>query len=419
MSVRDGRKPSFVWASTDALAHIEWAWNAGRCGKEVRRRIGFDVYLALLRIANGEKARTKIGAEASDQFAATHAEIAWRADVTPRYAEQACEELERIGLLAIEPDKDGDQRPGRPSFYTLTEPPQTYEESSYVKRNRYEVSSYRRPHRRTKPVRTPSEPTSDVSSQRTNSVRTSLYKGKKKQQKKEEGGGDRPVRESENATTAWAGAKLLLASRIPRDSFDTYIAPLEVAGERAGRLVLADSSEQGGGAWIDEHARPLILETLDGFDDFEILDEVELDRAGLTAAASTATSDPLAVAPTHIRDAAPTVLQTLTRIAEVKRCPFPATNRVVATMATYPDLDHRVIASDMADRLLEGTWKKRDVADVVAMYRSWLKREQEGAAERRPRGRQRGEEHPAERRIREIRERRGPDAIDGEAVEER
>lgn len=410
MNVRDGRKVPFVWASTDALAHIEFAWNGGRAGKEVRRRVGFNVYMALLRIANSEKARTKIGAEASDRFAATHAEIAWLADVTPRYVEQACEELERIELVVVEADRDGSQRPGRPSFYTLVEPPLTYEESSHP-----------RGHRRTNPVQTPYEPISHVPREGTNSVRTVPYKGKKNSKKKEEGAGDQsPVVESTKATAAWTDAKQLLAARYRGERFDTYIRPLEVAGERDGRLVLVDSSEQGGGEWVGD-VRPLILETLADFDDFEIIDETELDRAGLERAASAGTPDPLAAAPARIREAAPVVLRALVGICEVKRCSFPTEARVVAAMATYPDVDHRAVASDMEDRLLVGTWRGREVKDVAAMYRSFLKVEQQSATDRPPRGRQRGGEHPADARVREIRERRAAagDVIDSDAVEER
>lgn len=176
MSVRDSRKAKFHWQAPDEIEHIRWEWRATSPSGQV----GLGVYRALTELATEDKARTVIGS-GSEQFRTSQKEIAARAMVSDRSVAKACEELERIGLLAIETDHDGENRPGRPSFYTLLDPPATYERSSDG-----EVTQRR------DGVQTPSETVSDVSAKGTNSVRTSPNKEKKKEQKKEEGAGAPP-----------------------------------------------------------------------------------------------------------------------------------------------------------------------------------------------------------------------------------
>jgi hypothetical protein len=375
MSVRDSRGAPFVWAATDALAHIRGVWQGGlvKTSAWVEARIGLAVYHALTEIANDDRARTAIHGD-SDRFQTSHNEIADRAVVSSKSAARACAELERIGLVVIEADRDGANRPGRPSFYALVEPFDTWEDSSYL-----------RPSRRRKPVQTPSEAISDVLGQRRKPLPTSLYRGKKNRKNEEGAGGHR-------AAAAWSAAKKLLAGRLSSETFDRYIVPLECAGVRDGLLVLVDASEQGGGEWIQRIARPMILEALEHFDDFEIVDESVVE----SRAPSPALVRPLASAPTHIREAYPQVAEHLGRICEVKQCPFPQEPRVVAAMETYPDADHRAVAADMADWLLEGTGRGREVRDVIADFRSQLNRKQHSASGGVPTGRAAGSADLAE-----------------------
>lgn len=87
-----------------------------------------------------------------------------------------------------------------------------------------------------------------------------------------------PITETEKATRAWEAAKKLLEERITKSTFDLWLAPLEVAGEREGKLVLVDTSGNGGiGQWVDRHYRPLVLETAEGFDNLEIVDETQIE----------------------------------------------------------------------------------------------------------------------------------------------
>ncbi|HXS32263.1 MAG TPA: helix-turn-helix domain-containing protein [Solirubrobacterales bacterium] len=87
-----------------------------------------------------------------------------------------------------------------------------------------------------------------------------------------------PVAETERATEAWKAAKQLLSQQMPPSTFQLWMEPLEVAGERVGRLVLVDTSDNGGiGKWVDRRYKPLILEATDAFDDLEIVDETQLE----------------------------------------------------------------------------------------------------------------------------------------------
>lgn len=257
MSVRDGRKAGFVWASTDALAHLRAHWDLKAPGADK----GLGVYHALTEIANEDKARTAIRGD-SDQFRTSQKEIGERACVSSKTVSRACTELERIGLLVIEADCDGDNRPGRPSFYTLVEPGETSVRSSDVEGGQ-----------RRKGCLTPSEATSDLSAKGGTGLRTSLYRGRRKEKKQE---GARVV-ETEESVSAWEAAKELLRRQLPPAKFD-QVRELAAAGECDGCLILVDLSDQGAADWRDR-AEPVILEAIAGFDAVEILDEHELEQA--------------------------------------------------------------------------------------------------------------------------------------------
>lgn len=354
MSVKDARKAPFVWASVEALAHLRREWNADRA--EVRPGNGLAIYHALTEIANEDRARESIG-EDSGRFRTSKTEIAERACVSGRSAERACRELQEIGLLLIEHDREGENRPGRPSYYTLLEPSQTYDRNSHVPDSK-----------RTTEIRTPCDSSSHVTPGTCDSS-SDPPNNRKKNSKKEEvcstavvalpqplegpllqaaeakdavldraaiqracealpdrdhideaekfaawhlhgngknaplrnvaqgfrnwlkrAPGDRkgvvlappastssPVVESEKATSAWGQAKKLLAEQLKRSTFRVYFEPLEVAGERDGRLVLVDTSDQGVGSWLSKKYRAVVLEAVDGFDDFELVDEKQLE----------------------------------------------------------------------------------------------------------------------------------------------
>jgi hypothetical protein len=176
MSVRDARKAPFVWASTDSLAHLREHWDADRA--EVRAGNGIAIYHALTEIANDDRARQSIGDD-SARFRTSKADIAERACVSPRSAERACRELAAIGLLLIEHDKEGENRPGRASYYTLLEPDQTYDRNSHV-----EDSGG------TTEIRTPCDSSSDVdlpTSDSSSDPPSNRKKNSKKEEKKKEG----------------------------------------------------------------------------------------------------------------------------------------------------------------------------------------------------------------------------------------
>lgn len=91
-----------------------------------------------------------------------------------------------------------------------------------------------------------------------------------------------PVVESERATAAWETAKArVLANSIPESTFNLWIAPLELAGERDGALVLIDSDERGG--WTERRYSSLLREALApyGYTSIEIttLTDLELQAA--------------------------------------------------------------------------------------------------------------------------------------------
>ncbi len=356
MSVKDGRNAPFVWASVAALERLRDEWDGDRA--EVHARIGVSVYHALCELANKDRARTAIGTD-SGKFRTSKTKIGEWAMTSPKSVERACAELERIGLLVVESDREGQKRPGRPSYYTLVEPDQTSVESTDVAENE-----------RPKPVRTTSEASSDV--QPTTSVESTDVPNKEKKNNKEKevcskealpelidaplrqaaqakdgqlepdavrrackafpgrdhageaekfaawhlrGNGinaplrdvavafrrwldnapvspprsqgaptpskpipTEPVAETGRAAGAWKAAKQLLSGQVPQTSFRLWIEPLEVAGERLGKLVLVDTSNNGGlGNWVNRRYRPLILEATEGFDDLEIVDEMQLE----------------------------------------------------------------------------------------------------------------------------------------------
>ncbi|HET9198207.1 MAG TPA: hypothetical protein VFN92_08155 [Solirubrobacterales bacterium] len=82
--------------------------------------------------------------------------------------------------------------------------------------------------------------------------------------------------DEEKAIADWEAAKERLRPDVSEESFATWCEPLEAAGVRDGRLVLVDSSEQGGGRWTRDLRRTL-LPALDGYADVEIVDEVQLE----------------------------------------------------------------------------------------------------------------------------------------------
>jgi hypothetical protein len=268
MSVHSSRKAKFHWQAPDEIEHIRWEWQA----KSPSCAVGLGVYRALTELATEDKARTNLASGGdSERYRTSQKEIAARAMVSDRSAAKACEELERIGLLAIEYDRDGDNRPGRPSFYTLLDPPATYERVRVPATS--ERSSYVQVIQRQKGVQTPSEAVSDVRDKGTNSVRTSLYRGRRKEKKEE----DARVVETAESAKAWEAAKDFLQRRLPPTKFD-QIRELAVAGELDGCLILVDHSDQGACDWR-ERAEPVILEAVAGFDGVEILDQHELEQA--------------------------------------------------------------------------------------------------------------------------------------------
>ncbi len=357
MSVKDSRNAPFVWASVAALQRLRDEWDGERA--EVHARIGVSVYHALCELANKDRARMAIGTD-SGKFKTSKTKIGEWAMTSAKSVERACAELERIGLLFVESDHEGQKRPGRPSYYTLVEPDQTSVESTDVDENE-----------RPKPVRTPSEASSDVPPP-TSEESTDVPNKEKKNSKKEKevcstatlpelidaplrqaadakgghldpdavvracksypgrdhageaekfaawhlrgNGANAPLRdvapafrswlekapvspprsqdgsatprsipteavaETDRATEAWKAAKRLLSQQLPDSTFRNWIDPLEVAGERVGRLVLVDTSSNGGLAnWVDRKYRPLILEATEGFNDLEIVDETQLE----------------------------------------------------------------------------------------------------------------------------------------------
>jgi hypothetical protein len=92
---------------------------------------------------------------------------------------------------------------------------------------------------------------------------------------------------TENAAAAWASAKGFLADHLPPETYLRDVAAIEVAGESDGMLVLLDTAGQGGGAWVDDRLRPILLEAVAGFDGVELVDQVELEDRGLDESSPT------------------------------------------------------------------------------------------------------------------------------------
>jgi hypothetical protein len=90
------------------------------------------------------------------------------------------------------------------------------------------------------------------------------------------------------------------------------------------------------------------------------------------------------------------VEQILGRISESRGLPFAERHRVAAAIATYPDADAVAIARDFEDWLCSGKGRAQSVPDLIQAFRSQLDR-------KRPK-RAGGTEHPADRRVRELRE---------------
>src|SRR5690349_23835841 len=100
MSVRDARKAGFHWQSWEEVEHIRWEWESSSPSASA----GLGVFRALTELANEDRSRTNVSVGGSDRFRTEQKEIAARAMVSDRTAARACEELERIGMLAIEAD---------------------------------------------------------------------------------------------------------------------------------------------------------------------------------------------------------------------------------------------------------------------------------------------------------------------------
>lgn len=90
-----------------------------------------------------------------------------------------------------------------------------------------------------------------------------------------------PIGESKAATEAWEKAKERLRSSLPESTFEMWIAPLEAAGERDGKLVLLDTSDGGSvGGWAKRRYRGLINEALgeeSDYTDIEIVNHDDLE----------------------------------------------------------------------------------------------------------------------------------------------
>jgi hypothetical protein len=126
---------------------------------------------------------------------------------------------------------------------------------------------------------------------------------------------------------------------------------------------------------------------------------------------SAARVNPLGEVPASVRDALPDVTEILGRISETRGLPFDDAPRIAAAMATYPDADHVAVASDFEDYLCNGSGKSRDVKDLIQMFRGQLDRKRPSSpAKTTP------TEHPADRRIRELREAE-PDVVEATATE--
>jgi DNA-binding transcriptional ArsR family regulator len=93
-----------------------------------------------------------------------------------------------------------------------------------------------------------------------------------------------PIKETERATECWAVAKQRLFDGLfdglPASRYRALVDPLEVAGERAGQLILVDTSGQGQAGRVAEELRGPILNALGGtFRHFEVIDETASELA--------------------------------------------------------------------------------------------------------------------------------------------
>jgi hypothetical protein len=73
-------------------------------------------------------------------------------------------------------------------------------------------------------------------------------------------GGRPDVTETAAASTTWKQAKDRLRASVPESTFQLWLEPLEIAGERDGTLVLLDTRDQG--AWTSRRYRGIILEAV-------------------------------------------------------------------------------------------------------------------------------------------------------------
>lgn len=172
MKVRDGRKAPFIWVAVATLEYLRanWSPDAG-----VRLGTGLSVYNALCELANEEYARATVHAD-SDQFGPSRADICERSGVSDKPVDKALRELERIGILRVERNNQGEgKRAGAVSAYTLYEPDQTSGGSPEVGRNQPAEK-----------VRTTSGGSPEVPDQTSGGSPDGTNKGEEKQPKKEE-----------------------------------------------------------------------------------------------------------------------------------------------------------------------------------------------------------------------------------------
>jgi Helix-turn-helix domain len=91
-----------------------------------------------------------------------------------------------------------------------------------------------------------------------------------------------PISESAAATAAWEKAQGPLRAAVPESTYKIWLEPLEAAGERDGKLVLLDTSDQGGLAeWVRRRYADLVLEALHAvggdYSGVEVVNQTDLD----------------------------------------------------------------------------------------------------------------------------------------------
>jgi hypothetical protein len=182
VSVKDGRKAPFIWASVAALDHLRANWDQGEEDAKVRESVGRSVYYALCELANADHARTDMHQD-SGKFKTSRKRICGQAGVSDKPVDRALRELERIGLLRVERGETTGSRPGSISFYTLLEPDETCGLAPHVE-----------PEKGAEKVRTSSGEGPHVDGKGAEPVRTPPSKEKKnsKEVKKHSGGKSRP-----------------------------------------------------------------------------------------------------------------------------------------------------------------------------------------------------------------------------------